>query len=282
MLRAAARTALHVSELATTPFGLLDDEITEQGHALEELSHRPWPVPDRPWLMGQTWRDLLFAHWRVDRETLGGLIPSPLELHLHEGDAWLGITPFVLTGLRAHGTPPLPWLSRFPELNVRTYVTFGGRPGIYFFSLDAGRRLAVAAARHGYRLPYFHAEMRAERAGEEIRYRSARIDRGGPAAELRLSYRPTAALLGLRDGSLERWLAERYCVYVVDEGKTVLRGDIHHRPWPLRLADAEIESNTMARTLGIELAGPPLLHYSARQDTLIWNLAPVDGRGSGA
>jgi uncharacterized protein len=282
MLRAAGRSALRVSELATSPFGLLADEIPAQRQTLEELSHRPWPVPDRPWLMGQTWRDLLFAHWAVKPGALAGLVPSPLELDLYEGDAWLGLTPFVLTGLRGHGTPPLPWLSRFPELNVRTYVNFGGKPGIYFFSLDAGRRLAVTAARRGYRLPYFHARMRADQAGEEMRYRSARIDASGPAAELRIAYRPTGPLLERRDGSLERWLAERYCVYVMGGRSSVLRGDIHHEPWPLQEAAAEIEANTMASPLGLELAGAPLLHYSARQDTLIWSLAAVDGRASGA
>ncbi|HEX2234011.1 MAG TPA: DUF2071 domain-containing protein, partial [Thermoleophilaceae bacterium] len=102
------------------------------------------------------------------------------------------------------------------------------------------------------------------------------IDRSGPAAELRISYRPTGPGLPVRDGSLERWLAERYCVYVVGERQRVLRGDIHHRPWPLQPAAAEIEVNTMAHPLGVELDAEPLLHYSARQDTLIWRLEAAD------
>jgi uncharacterized protein YqjF (DUF2071 family) len=98
---------------------------------------------------------LLFAHWAVNPEALRPLIPEPLELDRREGQAWLGVTPFVVAGLRVRGTPPLPWLSRFPELNVRTYVDYGSRPGIYFFSLDAARLAAVAAARRAYRLPYY-------------------------------------------------------------------------------------------------------------------------------
>jgi uncharacterized protein YqjF (DUF2071 family) len=178
--------------------------------------------------------------------------------------------------------PPVPWLSRFPEVNVRTYVDHGGKPGIYFFSLDAGRWAAVFAARRGYRLPYFHADMHADSDGDEMRYRSERTDGSGPPADISLSYRPVGRRLPLREGSLERWLAERYCVYVVDERERVLRGDIHHPPLPLQPAAAEIESNTMARPLGLELGDDPLLHYSARQDTLIWSLAAVDGRRSGA
>ena len=221
--------------------------------------------------MGQTWRDLLFAHWPVEPDALAPLIPEPLELHTREGLAWVGVTPFMIGGLRSQGTPPLPWLSRFPEINVRTYVTYGGRPGIWFFSLDAARQAAVTAARRGYRLPYFHARMRAERARDEVHYESERLD--GPRAEFRATYGPSGPPLPVEDGKLERWLAERYCLYVVDERGRALRGDIHHRPWPLQPAQADIELNTMANELGLELGGEPLLHFSARQDTLIWKLA---------
>jgi len=105
-----------------------------------------------------------------------------------------------------------------------------------------------------------------------VLYESKRIDSGGPSAELRVRYGPTGPRLPVEDGSLDRWLAERYCLYVVDERGRVLRADIHHPPWPLQPAEATIELNTMARPLGLELDSDPLLHYSARQDTLIWAL----------
>jgi uncharacterized protein YqjF (DUF2071 family) len=251
------------------------DEIPAQRSVVLELRHRPWPLPERPWLMGQTWYDLLFAHWAVDPEALRPLIPPPLELDVRDGRAWLGVTPFEVGGLRLRGLPPLPWLSRFPELNVRTYVNYDDRPGIYFFSLDAARHLAVFAARRAYRLPYFHAQMRINRTGDSIGYRSRRRDRSGPAAQLATAYAPSGPALPIEDGRLERWLAERYCVYVVDENRRALRGDIHHLPWPLQPATASLAINTMASPLGLELDGDPLLHYSARQDTLIWALAPA-------
>jgi uncharacterized protein len=274
-LRTTLRTIADVAELAVAPVGLLADELPRQRAALAETGHRPWPLPRRPWLMGQTWYDLLFAHWAVAPEALEILIPAPLELDLRDGRAWLGITPFVVGGLRLRGTPPLPWLSRFPELNVRTYVDYGERPGIYFFSLDAARRAAVAAARRGYRLPYFHAEMSARREGGTVRYESRRIDSSGPPAALSARYGPSGPRLPIEDGSLERWLSERYCLYVVDGQGRALRGEIHHAPWPLRPADATIELNTMALPLGLELDSDPLLHYSPRQDTLIWALEPA-------
>jgi len=280
-LRAALRGAAGAAELAVTPVGLLVDELPRQRAALSESDHRPWPLPAEPWLMGQTWHDLLFAHWPLEPEALRPLVPNPLALDLRNGRAWLGITPFVVGGLRMRGIPPLPWLSRFPELNVRTYVDHGGRPGIYFFSLDAGRLAGVAAARRAYRLPYFHADMSARREGGRVRYESRRIDASGPPAAFDASYGPAGAHLPIEHGSLERWLAERYCLYVVDDRGRALRADIHHRPWPLQPANAHLELNSMADPLGLVLDSEPLLHFSARQDTLIWPLRPSPQGGGG-
>jgi uncharacterized protein YqjF (DUF2071 family) len=267
---AALRTIADLAELAITPLGRWADEVPRQRAALNETAHRPWPVPTRSWLMGQTWYDLLFAHWTVAPEALRPLVPEPLELDLRDGRAWLGITPFVVGGLRLRGVPPLPWLSRFPELNVRTYVDFGERPGICFFSLDAARLVGVAAARRAYRLPYFHAEMTVRRPDSTVHYDSRRIDASGPAAQLTANYGPSGPPLPIDPGSLDRWLAERYCLYVVDGHGRVLRGEIHHSPWPLQPARATIEVNTMTLPLGIELGSDPLLHYSRRQDVVIW------------
>jgi uncharacterized protein len=225
--------------------------------------------------MGQTWYDLLFAHWAVAPEVLQPLVPPPLQLDVQDGRAWVGLTPFRIGGLRSRGAPPLPWLSRFPELNVRTYVDFGGRPGIYFFSLDAARAAAVVAARRGYRLPYFHAKMTIAHQSSTVSYESTRIDSTGPPAEFRAHYRPSGPPLAIDDGSIERWLSERYCLYIVDERGQAMRGEIHHSPWPLQPAEATFEANTMAAPLAVELDSEPLLHYSARQDVLIWALAPA-------
>jgi uncharacterized protein len=247
--------------------------IALQQRTLEERAHRPWPVPDSPWLQGQTWCDLLFAHWRVPADELRRVVPPALPLHLwDDGSAWLGITPFVVKGMRLRGTPPLPYLSSFPELNVRTYVEVGGKPGIYFLSLDAARRAAVIAARRTYRLPYFHARMRVATTGARVDYASDRIDSSGPAARFRGSYGPAGSRT---DDPLARWLAERYCAYTLDEQARPLRVDIHHPPWPLQVADGDFDAQGMADQIGIRLEGEPLLHFSSRQDTLIWPLKPA-------
>jgi uncharacterized protein len=243
-----------------------------QRASLSVREHRPWTLPGRPWLMAQTWNRLLFAHWAVAPEQLQRLIPDPLRLDLNEGHAWVGITPFVVSGLRLRGTPPPPHLSCFPELNVRTYVDFGGRPGIWFFSLDTSRRAAVVAARRAYRLPYFTAEMSAIEQDGGVRYASRRVDRSGPPAWFRGEYRPAGPVA---DDPLARWLTERYCLYVIDERGRPLRGQIHHPPWPLQTAQAELDAHGMADELGVRLEGEPLLHYARRQDTLLWSLEPA-------
>jgi uncharacterized protein len=270
--RRSLRVAAGLGERLIAPLGAIYDEVPAQASALGESAYRPWPAPARPWLMGQTWRELLFAHWAVAPERLRAVVPPPLELDLRDGRGWIGVTPFRVTGLRVRGTPPPPLLSRFLELNVRTYVVGHGRPGIYFFSLDASSRAAVAAARRGYRLPYFHARIAMRRERDQIHYRAARVSPDGPPAGLEAVYGPSGRRLPLVDGSLERWLTERYRLYTLDGRGRVLSGDIHHRPWPLRPATASIAVNTMAAPLGLELAGEPLLHYSARQDTLFWAL----------
>jgi uncharacterized protein len=158
---------------------------------------------------------------------------------------------------------------------VRAYVDYGRHPGIYFSASTppAWRQWLPPDGRT--RLPYFHAEMSARHQGGTVHYESKRVDSSGPSAQLRARYGATGPRLSVDDGSLERWLAERSCLYVVDEHKRALRARIHHRPWPLQPAGATIELNTMARPLGLELDSDPVLHYSARQDTLIWALEPA-------
>ena len=237
-------------------------------------AHRPWPMPQTPWLMTQTWRWLLFAHWRVDATQLRRMIAAPFELDLFDGEAWLGVVPFYMTNVALKGTPSLPWLSSFPELNVRTYVRVGDRPGIYFFSLDAGRRLAVAAARTLLNLPYYAASMTVNCLSHGVRYRSVR--RATCPAEFKAEYVPIGAPFCATAGSLEYFLTERYCLYHQNHRGTPYRLEIHHPPWSLQLADAEIATNTMAAASHLSVRGSPvLLHFARRQDVVAWGPTPL-------
>jgi hypothetical protein len=237
---------------------------------VEHVEHRPWPLPDNEWVQAQTWEHLLFAHWRVPEGTLRAQVPPELPLDAFEGSAWIGVTPFRLSGLRLRGLPPVPLVSTFLELNVRTYVTLDDRPGIFFFSLDAESPLAVEAARWAYRLPYFRARMWAEVRDDEVEYESTRTDGRGHRAAFRARYRPAGAAAPPEPGSLEHFLTERYCLYTM-HADAVHWAQIHHPPWPLQPAEGEIDENTMPPP-GIELEGRPLCHYSGRQDVVIWAL----------
>jgi uncharacterized protein YqjF (DUF2071 family) len=256
------------------PAALISDSF-RQRQVLEATGHRPWPLPTAPWAMGQTWVDLLFAHWRVPLERLEAVVPPQLTIDTYDGDAWLGVTPFRVEGLRLRGTTPVPFLSSFPEINVRTYVTVAGKPGIFFLSLDAGSWAAVLAARRSYRLPYSRSRIAIGVEGQGLRFDSERVSDDGPAASFRARYGPDGPRLPERSGTLERWLAERYSLYTLDECRRVQRGEIHHPPWPLQPAWAEIEVNTMASGFGIALEGEPLLHFSRRLNVALWRIRPV-------
>ena len=224
--------------------------------------------------MTQTWHDLLFAHWPVDATDLQAHVPSGFEVDLFEGQAWVGIVPFHMTNVAPRGIPALPWVSAFPELNVRTYVRLNGRPGVYFFSLDAANPVAVGIARTLVHLPYFTAAMTVEQdSAGWIQYNSRRTSPGAKPAQLTAKYRPVGEVVPPRVGTLEHFLTERYCLFTVDQGFHAYSVDIHHPPWPLQRAEAVIEVNTMADAAGIRLPSmTPLLHFSKRQDMVAWGL----------
>ncbi len=221
--------------------------------------------------MAQSWQRLLFAHWRVDANALRQAIPAGVEIDTYGGEAYVGVVPFTMIDVHARGLPNIPGTSTFPELNVRTYVTRDGKPGVWFFSLDATNALAVWGARRFFYLPYFKAKMQSTQDGDWVRYASRRT--GAPDAAFEGRYRPTSPVYRAEAGSLEAWLTERYCLYTADRGGRIVRCEVHHPQWALQRAEAEINMNTMIPAgLGAKLDDAPLLHYSERIDVLTWYL----------
>jgi len=250
--------------------------------------HRPWATPARPWSWRQTWHDLLFLHWPVPAGMVRGLVPRELEIDRREGQAWVGVIPFWMSGVTLRRWPAVPGLSRFPELNVRTYVALGDKPGVWFFSLDAASRLAVAVARRLFHLPYVHARMTATtstdcaegtdadgvaasgRATAGVQYRSERKSGEGFVAR----YRPSGPVARSAKGSLAHFLTERYCLYAATP-RGLGRAEIHHAPWPLQPASVSVARNDMLAVHGIQVAGEPVAHYARKIDVRVWSLAPV-------
>jgi uncharacterized protein YqjF (DUF2071 family) len=238
---------------------------------LSHSGHRPWTVPDRPWVMAQRWHNLLFAHWPIPLETLQPLVPEPLQIDTFRGQAWLGLIPFRLSGIRLRCMPALPIVSSFTEINVRTYVTLGGKPGVLFLSMDASNMPGTAIARPTFRVPYTYADVRISSDQDGYAFQCARRGGGGiPHAIFRGIYRPISLPFHSQPDSLARWLTERYCYYSVTK-ESAFRCEIAHAPWLLRRAEATIAENTMASALGIELPdSEPLLYYAHRMDAIFW------------
>ncbi len=222
-----------------------------------KVRQRPsgWPV------MHQVWDRLLFLHWPLPAQRLRPLIPPELEIDTFDGTAWIGVTPFTMRGIRPHLLPPAPIVSRSHELNVRTYVHHDGVPGVWFLSLDADNALAVLGARAAFHLPYFQARMHLSAGQEPVRFSSRRTQGGAPPAEFQGSWQLGAPLPEAAPGALEFFLIERYALYAKGDKGALLRGRIHHRPWPLRSARLLYLSSTMIESHGLPAPeGEPILH----------------------
>lgn len=245
---------------------------------LIRTSQSPRPLPSGHWVMTQRWNDLLFAHWPVAPAAIASIVPDGLQADTFHGSAWIGVVPFWMDRIKLRGLPPIPFTRGFPELNLRTYVRDQetGAPGVYFLSLDANNLLAVAWARTLYSLPYYWAEMRLDQRSErEFSFYSRRRAAGKPIV-FKARYRglgPTRKLVESRSGSLEYFLTERYCLFTRSRAGYPMRASVHHIPWPLEEAEAEIEQNDLAAAVGIQLPDvDPVLHYSRRLAVYVWQL----------
>lgn len=238
---------------------------------IADIGHRPWLLPTTRPAMDMSWHDLLFMHWPVKAEQLRCLIPKTLNVDTFEGEAWISVVPFRMSRVKPYKFPSIPRCSAFPELNVRTYVSVGEKPGVWFFSLDAANPFAVAVARRVFHLPYFNARMSFSSAGDSLVYSSTRTHRGAPQANFNARYGPNCALFNSGAGSLEYWLTERYCLYAEDRNQRLWRTEIHHKKWPLQPAEIEIRTNTMTQSIGVNLPDvAPVLQFAKKLDVIAW------------
>jgi len=222
--------------------------------------------------MLQDWCHITFLHWRYPAASLQRFLPPGLTVDVHDSTAWLGITPFVVQKLRPPFLPSVPWLSTFPETNVRTYVIGpDGSRGIWFFSLEAARRLAVAGARALYGLPYRWASMTARKEGELLHYESHR-DEGGSTAATRVTVQIGPPVPST---PLEIFLTARFRLFSFRNNRLWF-ADVEHNPWPLRAARVErLEQTLLPSLLLEEPPDHPLVHYSRGVRTRISILQPI-------
>jgi len=245
---------------------------------LLNTGHRPWPLPKTRWAMTQRWNDLLFAHWPVAAAQLVDLLPSGLTIDTFDGSAWVGVVPFWMDRVQLRGLPPILGTNRFPELNLRTYVrdSENNVAGVYFFSLDAANPIAVAVARTFFHLPYYWAKMSIQHRDKgEFHYSSERRLARRPV-RFQANYRSLGRMNSLdpsAPGTIEYFLTERYALFTTGPDGKLHRGNIHHLPWPLELAEAEFEVNELPGAHGIQLPDTaPLLHYARELVVYVWSL----------
>ena len=266
-------------------------QFVTAGSLLYSVEHRPWLPPDARWLLSQSWNDLLFAHFAMDPLTLRRLVPEALTLDLYDGAAWLTVSTFCTSHVRPIGVPPLPGLSFFPQVRLRTYVSMESRAvgnrrgevksGVFHFSVDAANLSAVWLARLMFRMQYWHSSIQVsettiqghnveERA---IHFRSTRLhgpSAGNGPAVLDVIYAPEREPARARRGSLDEFLTERYCVYSRNRRKFYCT-ELHHQPWQLQRASVEIRANSIADPLGLSLPSKPdVCHFSRSLKMLAW------------
>ena len=238
---------------------------------MTEQSDRTWPLPKYPWVMRMTWSELLFAHWPVEPSRIAALLPPNLELDTRDGKAWIGVVPFLMSNIAPRWCPPLPWLSRFLELNVRTYVKLDGKPGVWFFSLDAENPVAVRVARATFNLPYMDATMAmTQENASTLSYQSNRTHRGEAAAVFDVCYASSGETFQAVPGTLEHWLTARYCLYSANRKGRLFRGEIDHPPWSLSKANWTVKKNTMCDGLSVDLIGEPHLLFAQPITVRAW------------
>ena len=233
--------------------------------AFKQTDHRPWPLPDKQWIWSQRWENLLFLHWPIAVSEIRSLIPNRLEIDTFDGMAWIGLVPFDMKGVTKRGWPAPTVFCDFPEINVRTYVSLDGKPGVWFFSLDVTSRLAVWVARTFFNLPYYKAKIDVKVTDKEVRYHHER-----PGKLFDATYTP-GALAESNPGSFELWSTERYSLYSQSKSGTLFRGEVHHPKWPLHHAKVEIRQNSLLDSFNVGSQHPSIL-FSKLLDVVVYPL----------
>jgi uncharacterized protein YqjF (DUF2071 family) len=221
--------------------------------AFSQVDHRPWPLPKENWLLTQTWLNLAFIHWEIEYDDLRARIPAELEIDLYEGKAWIAIVPFDMKGVTFRNCPKLSYLSDFPEINVRSYVSYRGKPGVWFFSLDVPSRFTTWTARTFFHLPYRQGAVSISEDERGFEYRQ-----NVGEEVFKAIYNPLHTETWSKD-SFEKWSTERYCLYCQSKKGSLYRTEVHHPQWPLQKAVLNIEENSMLENFKIKAQHPSVL-----------------------
>lgn len=224
----------------------------------------------KTWIMKQTWKHVLFLHWPLHAESLRPFIPKELEIDTYDGQAWLGMIVFEMGGIYPRGLSRLPLTPPFSEINVRTYVTYKGEPGIYFLSIDVNNWASLNIAKRWYHLPYRPSEVSIQKEGASLHFEGIRKKE---PLYVKGSYTPLKESFFSRAGRLDYWFTERYRLYSSDSFSNLYTASIDHPPWALQNTEVTIDKNTLFSPFGFHLgADAPIAHYSYGVQTNFWNI----------
>ena len=236
------------------------------------LNERQKLTTNLPWIMKQTWKDVLFAHYPVSRKVLEKMVPSELKVDTFYQTGWVSIVPYLTSSMHLRGVPPVPGMSTYPGFNIRTYVTMNGKPGVYFFRLTAANHLAAFSAKAFFQLPYLQMDMKLKQEKDLIVFESEKKS----GLDLQCNYQSLSEASPTNRGSLEEWLLERYCLYNVSKKGVPLRADILHEPWLIEKAEAEFQQNTLLSSIGIVPQNEkPILHYAKKRIVRFWPITRI-------
>ena len=214
------------------------------------------------------WRHLLFANWPVEADRLDAHLPDALSVDTYDGTGWLSVIPLTNVHVRPRGLPKAVGVA-LPELNLRTYVTCGGEPGVYFFSLDAQGVASVLGARLLHHLPYYYARIDHGVDGGRVRFESRRRHPGARPAGYAVEYGPTGDPFEADPGSLAEFLTERRRLYTQGTDGAVRHTDVEHDRWTLYPATASAGENTLFTADGFDHpGGEPVCYYSPGVDVV--------------
>ncbi|QJX81113.1 YqjF family protein [Priestia megaterium] len=243
---------------------------------MKDVIYRSYPLASKYWIMRQTWRNLLFLHWPIPLKKLRPYVPSSLQIDTFNGSAWIGVILFVLEGIYPRGISSISLTPKFPEINVRTYVKRDGKPGIYFMSIDVGNWASLNIAKRWYRLPYHSAQISFRKEGQTFYCQSTRKGNTNSPISFKGKYAPVSEVYFSKEGTLDHWLTERYCLYSSNNGANIYSGEILHQPWPLQKAEIEIFRNNLFIPFHFNLSEvEPIAHFSIGVDSLIFNIKKI-------
>ena len=235
-------------------------EIMNIKELLNSTVHIPWDIPYKPWKYYQEWNKAIFLHWQVDLNNLKKFLPKGLEIDLYDGKAWVSIVAFTMENIRPKNFPAFSPISNFDEINIRTYVKSHNKSGVYFLSIEGGKRLSCKIAKEISKLPYRYSNIKRSN-NSYASYNSQFKDQFEIVYDIGKTKK--------NKDSLDKWLTERYALFQ-DTKNTLNEFEIHHLEWSLRDIELKEININYKKFNKLITTKPKKIHYSSGVKVLAW------------